>query len=241
MENVLGIYRNYCLQKKTTKCYIIFQIIAQNILHSSVVISEAHFLLGVGNDCSKIKFDHALFSFLTYLNYLSSVVTGIYHSRAFGSYFESITRISKCFTEDELNLSSKKTCTLTSAFIILVVVFCVYRSAEILLNYLQNDGDTDIIIFSSIFVSQVLIRITIVFQKIMLFVVIIIVVRLTKCLNSLVSAVQERVCSVGSDGQCLITKLRIQGWIDLYRELTNCCEKLTLCFGRQVNMPGYSF
>ena len=236
MEYMLGIYRNYCSQTKFKKRLIIFQLLIQNVIHITILIGESYFLV-TRHDSSKIKFMSSCFSALTYLNSVSSVLTGVCYSRAFLSYLISVTHVLNCFKDDKFDRSLKKINWFSIVFTTLSVAFCIFRCVEILRNYVKNNGDTAILIFISIFVSQSFIRITIVFQKIILFVRIMIVVNLTKCMNSMLLAVHGRVesCINSSVQQCDITREQIQGWVEMYRHLSNCCEKLTLCFGRQVH------
>ncbi|KAH9635359.1 hypothetical protein HF086_017925 [Spodoptera exigua] len=96
-----------------------------------------------------------------------------------------------------------------------------------------------------IMMSQVLQRTTIAFQYITFFVAITVVVKYTKRLNALITRVQERVQfnDVDSNVKNIIKKEKIQEWAQMYLDLANSCEKVSLCFGRQVlaNRNGIAF
>uniref|UniRef100_A0A2H1VB01 SFRICE_009785 n=1 Tax=Spodoptera frugiperda TaxID=7108 RepID=A0A2H1VB01_SPOFR len=56
---------------------------------------------------------------------------------------------------------------------------------------------------------------------------------LYKCLIARVCVVEECYGKYDENGQCeVITAEKIQGWVERYRGLSNCGEKITLCFGR---------
>lgn len=232
MENFLGIYRKYSSQKNTKKYLIILQIFIQSVLHALVLIFKTQLLLD-GKYLSQLKFIYFCFSASGYINFMSTVVISICYSRDFISYYSSISRVSKWFIDDKKSINSQKKIVCCSIALILISIsISVFRSVE---SLLLSKVDNFFIIFP-IAVSVIAIRITVIFQYLMFFVAIMIVFEFLKSLTALISVAQERVGSfdISLDEQCHITREQIQGWVELYRDLVNCCNKMTLCFGRQV-------
>ena len=233
IENFLGIYRNYASQKKIKKFFIIGQLCVQTTLHTVSVIFEIY-LLSEGNDNGSIKFIRGCFAFIMYTS-LTFVVASIFYSHAFKSYYDSISRLSQCFEEDKKsNRNFKRMYWFSITLFFLLFTFAAYRSSVVSKSFPQTKEY--FIIFVPILTSQTILRVTVIFQQVMMYVVEMIMFQLFKCLTSLVSDVQERVerCDISSGEQCDITREQIQGWFELYWELANCCEKVKLCFGRQV-------
>ena len=235
LECVLGIYRNYCRQKKTKKFFIILQIFVQMTLHGLILINEETFLLG-GKGIDANKLAHGAFSAVSFCNSFSAVTISLCYSNVFMCFVRSFSRVFEYFREDSFIHDLKKIYWFSVISTIICIPFSFYRSLEILINEIQMEGDTDMFILISVFTSQALIRFMIVFEKILFFFVIMIVVQLVKCLKSAISTVQARIgrCEISFNEQRVLTREQIQGWVELYRDLANCCEKLTLCFGRQV-------
>lgn len=235
LEKLLGICRNYHSQKKTKKYFIIFQISVQFMLHTFILINEEHFLLG-RQELDPNKLMHGGFAAVCFVNALSSIVAGICYSRAYMSFIRSTSRVFECFQDDKFH-GLKKIYWFSITCTVLCMLFSLYRSTHIFINYMQMGGDRDMFTLVSGFTLQTLLRFIIKLENIVFFFVIMIVVQLVKCLKSTISEVQERVgrCDISSDEQCDITREQIQEWVELYRDLTNCCEKVTLCFGRQVH------
>lgn len=231
IENLLGIYRNYCNQTKIKKCFIIFQIFVQIILHSINSISVIKLLLKK-NEFEQINLIYGIFVTIACVNCVLSIVIGICYSRVFMSYYHSISRISEWFEDDSKFTSFLKAIYWFSfAFILFSVALVAYRSSEVLVKFSLADP----LLFFVILTSQTILRLNIILQHLILFVIIMLVVNSLKSLTSLVSVVQKRVRrGIIWSEQCSITREQIQGWVELYRDLANCCEKVTLCFGRQV-------
>lgn len=233
LETLLGIYRNYCCQKKKAKYFIIVKIFFQTMCYSMIVSIKLYFLLGGDVLLDQANIIYAAFSVSAYINCLLSIMTGVCYSRYFMSYYKSIGRLSDWFKNDtKLMQSVKKIYWSTIILTLIIVAFVLVRSLEVLKKF----SDKNIFLVILVFLAQMTIRVTILYQQILLFVVIMIVVHLFKSLISLISDVQERVESfdVCSDEQCLITREHIQEWVEMYRDLANCCDKVSLCFGREV-------
>lgn len=231
LENILGIYRNHCSQNM--KCLIILHILGQAMFHTIVSIGEQFWLFDGDVSDQKI-YIYRYFSIPIYATFLLTVVTSIRYSRDFMSFYTSISRLSNWFKDDKKLINSlNKIYWLSFSSILCLLMFSIGRSVELLIQIKNNKS---FLLLVSALVSQAILRITSVFQYIMLFVLIMIVVHLFKCLNSLMMSVHMRVgrCDFSSDEQCDVTTEQIQVWVELYRDLTNCCDKVTLCFGRQV-------
>lgn len=222
------------MQKKIKKYFIFSQIFIQTTLHLTALVIELNMLLG-GDNHDQIKLIRSFFAIVLCVNSMIYVVTGICYSRDFMSYLTSIKRVSESF-EDHKNLKNtlKKLYRVSIILIIFAAAFVTYRSTE----FSKSFTHTKMEVFFLILISQTIAKVTGVFQHIMLFVFVMIVVYLFKCLISMISAVRDRVKSsdVSSAGQCDIKRELIQGWVELYRDLVNCCKKLTLCFGCQVGI-----
>lgn len=233
IENALGIYRNYCNENKTKKCFILFQIFVQTMLHSIMVVGQLYFLL-IENQPNYILSNFLISGFITAL---ISVVTGINNSQAFLCYIQSMTRVCKRFEKDKkYNKSVKKLYWFSIIFTLLSFAFSAFRTLDLFLHFKPKDHDLFVTLFVPFFISQFFTRFTLLFEKLVMFVLIMIVVNLSECINSLTSSVQDRVegCDISSDEQCYITREQIQEWVELYQDLANSCNKLSLCFGRQV-------
>lgn len=236
LENLLGIYRNYYTQKNIKKCFIFFHIFVQTILHTLMTMLQVH-LLYTAEPYKLINYIYCVFTISSYFYFLISVLISISYSRDFMLYYESISRVSEYFENDKkLVTSLKKLYWFSIIFTLLFLTFALYRSFDVILQFYQQNPNTCVYISFSTFLSQVLGRFLILYQNLMFFVVIMIVVFLSKCLNSLISAVKESVgsCDISWDEQCDITKEHIQEWAELYRDLANSCGKVSLSFGRQV-------
>lgn len=239
VENLLGIYRNYCIQKKINKILIIAYILVLTLLHTVILYKDEHFLLG-GKEFSRIKLMFGGFSVLSYANSVSAVVNGIYYSHVFTSYIKSISRISDYF-QNNIHFNDF-ICTIKNIYrlSIATTVFCMaaslYRSSQILIHYFLMKEDKDMLTFVSVSVSQTFNRFTVIFEKVIMFFVIMVVVQLVKCLNSIIYDIHEKMrnCEISLEEQYKITKEHIQEWVEQYRDLANCCGKLSLGFGRQV-------
>ena len=208
VENVLGIYRSYCNQKKITKYLIIFQVSVQTILHAVLLLSQVIFL--TINDAYKkpINLTYCGYAISAFVTATPSVFTGIIYSRAFQTYLENITRVFETFKDDKhkkLINSLKKLYWLSVILVSFFVVFGVLRSIDVILRHIKLSYPLYV---CSIMVSQSLLRTTVLFSYLMFFVTIMIVYHLSKCLTSLVSDVQERVgrSDINSDEECDITK-----------------------------------
>ena len=236
LEILIGVLRKYCIQKKIKKRILLFHMFVQIIFHTVTVILEIYVLL-IADLYKKITHIYSIFSITSYLFFILSVVIGISYSREFVSFYESVCRISERFEGDKKLINSlKKLYWFSITFILLSLTFAVCRSFFIVKNFDQIYHETYMYYAALIFLSQVVLRFTILFQNLMFFIVIMIVVLLTKSLNSMISTVKESVGSSGisSGDQCSITSEQIQGWIEMYRDLGNSCGKLSLCYGRQV-------
>ncbi|CAH1645881.1 unnamed protein product [Spodoptera littoralis] len=71
-------------------------------------------------------------------------------------------------------------------------------------------------------------RCTLVHESFMLFIAIMTIVDLSKTLISLMVEAQQR-CGTSD----VITGETVKGWVELYQELVNCCDKVAVCFGCQ--------
>ncbi|KAH9635022.1 hypothetical protein HF086_004376 [Spodoptera exigua] len=69
-------------------------------------------------------------------------------------------------------------------------------------------------------------------EHFMLFIIVMAIVDLSKTLISLMLEVQHTVDRYGTSD--VITVETINGWVELYQELVNCCDKVAVCFGFQV-------
>lgn len=239
MENFIGIYRNYCNQTKIKKCCIVFHIIfVQTLFYTCIVFGDVYFLLNVDiSNHTKLTFAYYGFILSSLATCLLDIMCGIFYSRDFTSYIDSIKRVTECFKDDKklINHLNKLhwfgiICTVLS------IAFAVFRSLDTILTIKYLAQDKFVFVSVLVFVSKFLIKFAILFQQIMMFTFIVIVVLLSKCFHSFLSVVQKIVgsCDITLGVQCDITKEQIQSWVELYRELVNCCEKVTLCFGRQV-------
>ena len=235
VENFFGIYRNYCSQTQIKKYLIIVQIFVLTLLYTLLTVYRVYLLLGK-NDFNQMELIFISFGLTTYVDCLSSVVTGICYSDAFMSYLTSVSHASECLKDDKKLINILKKIFFSGiSFITVSFLFSVYRSTEGFQTYLPSVSLVSLI---PLVLLQAVIRTTVVLQHLMLYVVIMLVVHLTSSLTSLVLAVQVRVgrSDVSSDERYDIRREKIQEWVQLYRELVNCCEKVTFCFGSQVIM-----
>ena len=204
------------------------------ITHGVLLIIDMQFLLRRDINIFQLKIVYVFFSASAHVNFVSSVMSGICYSRAFMSYYRSISLVSKRFQDDPKRTRSFiKIFWFSLAVTLLSTFIAVFRGATVVINSSQTDS---LLLLCPTLISLALVRITIVIQYFMFYVVIMIVVQLLKCLDSLVSDVQERVgtSNISSDEQYSITREQIQEWVELYQNLSNCCENVALCFGRQV-------
>ena len=235
IEKFFGIYRNYCSQTQIKKYLIIVQIFVLTLLYTLLTMYRVYLLL------KKKYFDQMEIIFIsfglaTYVDCVSSVVSGICYSNAFVSYLTSVSHASEYLKDDKKIIKILKKIFYSSiSFITVSFLFSVYRTTESFQKYLPSVSLVPLI---PLLLLQAIIRTTVVLQHLMLYVVIMIVVHLTNSLSLLVSAVKVRVgrSDVSSDEQNDIRREKIQEWVQLYRELVNCCEKVTFCFGSQVIM-----
>lgn len=234
VENLLGIYRSYFNQKKHSKFFIIFQIFVQTMLHTLFVILMVYFVIQKNVAPTQINLIYCSYAVLGYVTAISAVVTGICYSRSFKSYERSINRVSDFFKDDvKLINYFKKIYWPSATVMVLFLVFAIYRSVSILI---QLNFVWELLTIGPILASQSILKITVLFQFVMFFVVIMIVFVLSERLTMSISVVDTKVRNrdISLDEQCNITREQIQGWVELYRDLANCCVKLTVCFGRQV-------
>lgn len=214
------------------KCLIIFQIVTQTVFHSILIVYELNLLLG-DVAYNQINMVLAGFSTTAYLSSVTSVMTGICYSCAFQSYYRSFSRVFEYFKDDKkLKKSLKKASVFSIAFIFYSILFATFRSVD---NYLKFSYLNPLILVAFL-VSQTLTRISVVFEHLMLFVVVVFVVYLFKCLTSSVTVVQESIerCDITLNERCDITREQVQEWVEVYRDLANCCDQVMLCFGQQV-------
>ena len=234
LEKLLGIYRGYCNQKDVKKCLIIFQVFLQTMFHTIILIFEVYFLVYTAGDTNPLNLTYGGYAITAYMTAIPSVFTGVIYSREFQSYLTSISRVFETFKYDKKLFNSlKKLYWLSVILILFFIVYGVLRSADGLLRILKL---SELLFGSFVMVSQTLLRTTILFTYLVFFVVVIIVYLLCKCLTSLVLDVQERVGKrdISSDEKCDITREQVQGWVEMYQDLVNCCDVVMLCFGRQV-------
>lgn len=182
VENPLGIYRNYCTQKKTMKVFIKFQILVQALLHTMPIIHEVNLLSEIEN--SQIKLMFAYFAALSGLNSMSSTVAGTYFSHDFMSFYTSVSCIFQYFYVDKQLINSlKKFFCVGIAFNIFFIAAAVFRTSQTLIYFLPSYSILNLV---PIMVSQAIIRCSVIFENLMLFAVTIIVVHLFKSFTSLI-------------------------------------------------------
>lgn len=233
LEAFLGIYRNYCTHKRIVKYLILFQIFIQSSLLGIVVIIR---LSSIWHSDIATKNAFSFLSVVVGLVTIATTVYSVYTSETFMTYYYNIYRISQYFKQDKKMFNTIKRvygfCTL---FTIFLVVYTISRSIEDLIITLTEESN--ILLWVIAMTSEEITKTTLISQQLMLYVGIMILVVLTKCLASLVSMIRN-----GLEGNedsletCDVTGQQIQDWVDVYRDLTDSCEKLTLCFGRPVSV-----
>ena len=233
IENIFGIYRDFSNRKNITKYFISAYIIVQILFHTIAVSRHLYLLLGEdGFDYSSLNYTRCFIAASAFLIYVTSIVTSISNSQAFVSYYESTSRVSEWFKNDKKLIASvKKIYWIGLTHIVLSTAFTILNTVDISNNFSLTNASAYLPL-----ISQTLMRLIMKYQHLTFFVVAMIVVQLCKSLNSLVSAVQERVerCDVSSDEQRDITRKQIQEWFVLYQDLASCCENISLTVVRQV-------
>ncbi|PZC84628.1 hypothetical protein B5X24_HaOG200748 [Helicoverpa armigera] len=234
-ENMLAIYRTYDCQNRLMKCFIIIHILILILLNTFIVSLELYYLFDLGEpDQMSVVF--CGFSIASYVNTLSSIMSGIYFSSGFLSFMKSITFISESFKNDTIVIKSEKR---LRWFSLLILTFPFGLFLIRLQEVLKKFKDLNLMILIPIVVSQTFTRMTLLYQPIVFFIVISTVVIYFKCLNRLISIATDslKICRLrsGLHGECDLGRDQIEGWVELYRDLANCCEKVSICFGRQFS------
>lgn len=231
-ENFLGVYRSFSSQTRTKKCLICAQIFTQISIQTIFLYKILSYLSS--KECyDQMDFINSCFITSIYVISFLYVNATIYYSSDFKSYFINVIRVSRWFqdSKDFINPVQK-----IYHGIVALLTFCallgIYRSIELIPKVLPTYTP---LVYIPLLISQLFLRMTVVLQPITLFIFIMIVGVLYKCLITRVSVVEECYGKYDENGQCeVITAEKIQGWVERYRGLSNCGEKITLCFGRLV-------
>ncbi|PZC84629.1 hypothetical protein B5X24_HaOG200749 [Helicoverpa armigera] len=220
IENLLGIYRITNHHKNVKKYLITIQIFLISLLYTSVVVVEIDLnIRRVDGDDHEIDDIYLIFSSSWYINFLTSLASSVYYRSAFESYYESINRVYDWFRREKSNVTSMtkfQWCTLM--FSSFTMFFNLFQPVEALFKY----DFTYPLFVAYILLTVSFLKITLLFEHFVLFSIIILIVRVLKCLNHLVNAAEKRLRSQISDSECEIATKQIQEWASLYTDLANC-------------------
>ncbi|PZC84630.1 hypothetical protein B5X24_HaOG200750 [Helicoverpa armigera] len=114
----------------------------------------------------------------------------------------------------------------TLMFLIFTMFFNVLKPVEAMFRY----EFTHPLFVGYILLSVSFLKITMLFEHFVLFSIIILIVRVVKCLNHMVNAAEESLRNQIFDNECEIVTKQIQEWASLYTDLTNCCKHVTQSF-----------
>ncbi|PZC84631.1 hypothetical protein B5X24_HaOG200751, partial [Helicoverpa armigera] len=120
----------------------------------------------------------------------------------------------------------------TLMFSLFTMFFNVFKPVEAIFKY--GYGFARPLFMAYVLFSVSFLKITMLFEHFVLFSIIILIVRVVKCLNQLVNAAEESLRYQTFDSESEITTKQIQEWASLYTDLTNCCKEVTQCFGGLV-------
>lgn len=232
IEHFFGIYKKYCKFKKVKKCFIVLHVFVQSTLQFIIVLSEFYLLFS--SDSTSEFYIVGLYSLVAYINSLSFVLNGVWHSEAFMTFHSSISRLSNHFTSDkELTKSIKKLFWSILPLVLFFLVFSIYRAVSSIKLFPKS---TNPFILGSILVCLTVVRIIIISQNFLSFLSIILVFYLSKSLTLLITTAKKpvRMNDINFGEQRDVTIYQIQEWVALYRELIICCENVSVMFGQQV-------
>lgn len=230
INTLLGVHWNYCIRTKIQKYLIIFHTFVSLSVHTFVVFEEVY--LAWTRETAEVII-YCAFAISAYFTLAPSFVTAIYRSHIFVSFLDSTDRLA-AFFKDERKVVKPINVTYWSTIIITIVtVACaILKTIDFTIVFTNRGGA--FVFF--VIMTQVILRTTIAFQYITFFVAIALVVKYTKRLTESIKRVERiaRCYDMDVEDKNMIKKEIIQEWAQVYLDLANCCEKVSLCFGRQV-------
>lgn len=230
-EKLSGVHRDFDVQSKTRQYFIILHVFCLTSLHTAVLIYKLYMFILRGG-LSATTFIYCGFSITSYSHSVCCMLSAIYCSYAFMSYLKSISTFFDLFKDDTiLNVSIKRVYWTCVTYIVIVSVYILYRSFEIGFTF----SNLSMFNYYPSLASQFVVRMSIILQQVLMTYVILIIFYCSNCFYSRILEVLDRleVCEINS-GERFITREQIERWVELYRDLVNCCERVTPCFGWQV-------